>query len=628
MLSRRHQPADIKVNIKQELNEEIKTEPSLNCCAINESDNNPLVITEDCCMDAAIKRSPEPRGLDDEPRPGPSGIKTEAKPSFPSHSTQNRMLDSSDDESGDDDYIRRSAAWRLNYPQPKIELDISPIIVDSSSNPAVAESRTSHIESGIELLAAPDLQLDWLTDSSDDTVEYVPQYVAPAPVVVHSDPLKIEPSSPSTPPIDLTRESDEEDLPEASDRIPAPRPRLAISNDMGRALYDVYHQSTRSPNSARVLFPTIGYVRCMYPEKLVRCSYLFNRQNVISQLLNVCIFPYSGSSSSPRLENLVAAENPIRHVIPQAPQLMPAQNTMPVISRPPPLRSSLYPGNGFTIQRAGSESQFPWFNQQNINHPEPPAYSAQQNLRMLLSQQPRPFNAPVSPSQSTLNWSAPPYYPRSSPVVIAISPPLPNIPVQQVIPIAGDQPLSLSPPPPIPSSISLQTHRGNTNVPANHRLSDPAMHANPQEGIQRPTAQQNGHSWPFRNQPQPRCPFLSTDRNRRYATSNHQHMYHNHPHQNSNVPHVRPAYAPHEILWHRQQNNQEMHRRHMMHTANAEGAGATNQPHNHHPTNNVRILGTNNQGPAFCLSCDQQHYPLPIPNRRVRSYMCPFPVVS
>lgn len=351
----------------------------------------------------------------------------------------------------------------------------------------------------------------------------------------------------------------------------------------------------------------------MHVPREVSSMFLFiHLTNVNSLLLNYTIFPYSGTS--PRLENVAAPENPVLHV----PQMMPAQNTMPVISRPPPLRSSLYlgnGGNGFTIQRAGSESQFPWFNQQNINHPEPPAYSAQQNLRMLLSQQPRPFNAPVSPSQSTLNWSAPPYYPRSSPVAIPLSPPLPSIPVAQVIPIAGDQPLSLSPPPPIPSPVPLQTHRGNNNVPSNH-----------QEGPQRPTA--NGHSWPFRNQPQPRCPFLSTDRNRRYATSNHQNMYHNHPHQNSNVPHVRPAYAPHESLWYRQQNNQEMHRRHMMHTANVEGAGVTNQPHNHHATSNVRILGTNNQGPPYCLSCDQQHHPLPMQNRRLRSYMCPFPVVS
>lgn len=274
LYSRRYQPADIKVKIKQELNEEIKTEPSLNCCAIIESDNNSLVITEDCRMDPVLKRSPDSRMHDEEPRPGPSGIKTEAKPTFPSHSLQNRMLDSSDDDSGDDDYIRRNASWRRNYPQPKIEVDIPPIIEDSSSNPAVTDSRASHIESGMELLEAPDLQLDWLSDSSDDTVEFVPQYVAPAPVAL-SDPLKIEPSSPSTPPIDLTRESDEEDLLETSDpaSIPAPRPRLAIINDMGRALYDVYHQSTRSPNSARVFYPTHRYARCMYPEKLVRCSY-------------------------------------------------------------------------------------------------------------------------------------------------------------------------------------------------------------------------------------------------------------------------------------------------------------------------------------------------------------------
>lgn len=294
------------------------------------------------------------------------------------------------------------------------------------------------------------------------------------------------------------------------------------------------------------------------------------------------------------------------------------QNRVP---RPPPLRTSFYRNNNnFTIQQAGSESQFPWFNQQNINLPENPA--PYNNVRMAavhIPALPRPFNVPASPGQSTLNWSAQPYYPHAR---INISPPIPILASPPAMPLADNQPITISPPLPTSPSSPTQPHqRANNSGPSNNRISDPTMYTN--EGIQRQT--QHGHNWTFRNQPQPRCPFLASDRNRRYVASHHQALYLNqYPHQTSNIHYVRPAYAPHETLWYRQQNNQEMHRRHMMHpSAGVDGATSTN-PH----TSNVRILGPNN-APAnmvYCLSCDQQH---PGNNRRMRSsYMCGFPGVS
>lgn len=66
-----------------------------------------------------------------------------------------------------------------------------------------------------------------------------------------------------------------------------------------------------------------------------------------------------------------------------------------------------------------------------------------------------------------------------------------------------------------------------------------------------------------------RCPFVANDFRRHPpippASSNLQPVFTNY---------VRPAYAPHENLWLRQQSNQEMHRRHM--TTISE-----NDPHHH-----------------------------------------------
>lgn len=337
----------------------------------------------------------------------------------------------------------------------------------------------------------------------------------------------------------------------------------------------------------------------------------------------------NGSAPSPdsSIHNMSPSQS---HVMMPTHTLM--QNRVP---RPPPLRTSLYRNNNnFTIQQAGSESQFPWFNQQNINHPENPA--AYNNVRMAAVHVPaipavhlpRPFNAPASPRQNTLEWnlSAQPYYPHSR---INISPPIPIISPPPAMPHTDDQPITISPPLPTTPSSPTQPHQRavNNSGPSNNRISDPTMYTN-NSGIQRQT--QHGHNWTFRNQPQPRCPFLASDRNRRYVTSHHQALYLNqYPHQTSNIHYVRPAYAPHETLWYRQQNNQEMNRRHMMHPGpNIDVTTNSTNPHIHNHNSNVRILGPNNppSNMVYCLSCDQQH---PGNNRRMRSsYMCAFPGVS
>lgn len=280
----------------------------------------------------------------------------------------------------------------------------------------------------------------------------------------------------------------------------------------------------------------------------------------------------------------------------------------------------VYHNNNFTMQQAGSETQFPWFNQ-NINYRDTSAYANHRMAGIHLQALPRPFNAPISPNQNPINWSPPLYPPQMapiSPLIPILSPP----PQQEPAGI-----LQTDEPPIIPCPSPPQSqHAPNLTGPMNNRAPEPMLYANgANDGAPRPNS--NGPNWTFRNQSQPRCPFLSSDRGRRIVTSNLQTMYHNqYPHTSGNIHYIRPAYAPHETLWYRQQNNQEMHRRHMIHPANVEGMTVTN-PHLHHHNNNIRLYGPNNQAPnmVYCLSCDQQH---PNTHRRARAFMCPAPAVS
>lgn len=117
------------------------------------------------------------------------------------------------------------------------------------------------------------------------------------------------------------------------------------------------------------------------------------------------------------------------------------------------------------------------------------------------------------------------------------------------------------------------------------------------------------HHPQIRHQSGARCPYA----HRRLSTSN----YHSFYPQN-----MRPAYAPHEMLWFRQQNNQEMLRRHYI---NSMTAGINETP----PTNTfgyVSNRGTGTTANGVCMSCDQQH-PIGHPNRRVRPHVCPLNLV-
>lgn len=113
-----------------------------------------------------------------------------------------------------------------------------------------------------------------------------------------------------------------------------------------------------------------------------------------------------------------------------------------------------------------------------------------------------------------------------------------------------------------------------------------------------------------------RCPFY-----RRVSMSGY-HNLPNHYHaplQNGNS-YLRPAYAPHESLWYRQQNNQEMHRRHMMNSMSGNNVTNDNTTSNSfgvYPNRGATSISNS----AFCLQCDQQH-PIGHPHRRMRQYVC------
>lgn len=106
------------------------------------------------------------------------------------------------------------------------------------------------------------------------------------------------------------------------------------------------------------------------------------------------------------------------------------------------------------------------------------------------------------------------------------------------------------------------------------------------------------------------------------------HNLQNHYHsslQNGNA-YWRPAYAPHESLWYRQQTNQEIHRRYMMNSMSGTGtSNDTTQPNSFgsYPSR-VPTSMTNN---GSCIQCDQQH-PIGHPHRRIRQFVCGLNVVS
>lgn len=218
----------------------------------------------------------------DDPQAGPSGIKQEMHPNDRSAAEyqQNRCytnaVSSSDDGSDEDNEIMQTTTlWRsrgtfnLNQTsRPNLnnrDLDddslhnqtttAAPAAVATggvSGGLGASGANSNNIDSGMEILTAPDLQLDWLSDSSDQSIDEVvcvplpssPPAVDEANVKAESDTIAAvnEPSLQ----IDLTT-SDDEDVMEINvyndadahmTRVPTAPVQI---NCLRHALYDGYH---------------------------------------------------------------------------------------------------------------------------------------------------------------------------------------------------------------------------------------------------------------------------------------------------------------------------------------------------------------------------------------------------
>lgn len=190
----------------------------------------------------------------EDPLEGPSGINVRSMQSI-NHDSLFANGESSDDDDDDHEIMQTTSAWRsrgsfnLNHAN---RLNKS----ESTSNEA-----SGNIDSGLEILTAPDLQLDWVSDSSEqslDDVVFVPM-ASPAGQqneVERVDAVKTERAEEprqATFQIDLTTDSDDEDVMEVN--ISNREADNLRQNRLSRALYDVYHNETRD-------MPVGGNINC------------------------------------------------------------------------------------------------------------------------------------------------------------------------------------------------------------------------------------------------------------------------------------------------------------------------------------------------------------------------------
>lgn len=274
--------------------------------------------------------------------------------------------------------------------------------------------------------------------------------------------------------------------------------------------------------------------------------------------------------------------------------------------RPPPLHSSLY--------RPSMPREFPtsydvanaaaWYPEERSNRPMPSAATP-------------PDLQPQFPNRQY-------YVPRNRPNTAANN----NnnaLPLQQGStaspPTHSPSNGSVAPMPTLNEAVDTSTNASSAGPNAEDMPTNRPLFLNPHTG-----------SWSHasRSQVSSRCPFMLQDRNRRNAPGHHYNIaHHQFPYalQYNNYHPVRPAYAPHENLWYRQQNNQEMHRRHLMtsgNDVNADGFGVANG--NGVAPNRSSAAPASNA--VYCLSCDRPHPTgmshQPGHHRRIR-YVCSDP---
>lgn len=188
-----------------------------------------------------------------------------------------------------------------------------------------------------------------------------------------------------------------------------------------------------------------------------------------------------------------------------------------------------------------------------------------------------------------------------------------SIPTQPTINIEQPEPVSE-----LNASPDVLVYEANPTAANTEAANNPNGNAeNSQENTSVPyQSNQNNGSYFVRNQTNSRCPYLF----RRLSASNYI------PTQ-IGMNYSRPAYAPHETLWNRQQYTQELHRRHMANSMNANMSNETM------PINTFNTYPSRSNGSAsasnttLCISCNQ-HHPNTHPHRRLRPHVCHLNLVS
>lgn len=448
-----------------------------------------------------------------EPQPGPSGLNVHR-----AEANHRSNLPSDDDDYDTDDEHdigRRKSIWRPVQPLREIP---SPSLADNNavSNPNdFSGSGFPMANCTNDLLTAPDLQLDWMSDSSNQTNDDDVVYVPSAPMAEVKVEVGVEDIPHRAPQIDLTGESDDDVM-----EVEVSPDHFNV--DRGRRV----HRQNAILSSLLDMRP--------YPP----CS---------------CLQSFNENSQTPPLAVPTEAND---------------QQQSSSSRHSPPLRSALYRESDTSFNRQSPEPI--WYNDQ----PNQEQSTSSQTQPQQVSSGRRVCLPQLSPSESTLNWAAPAYVPRSASTV---GNPVDLSPTNQ----------HESPPSPTaPAQDPVQSHRSFGRSRTENRRSP-------------------SRTWSFGSNAGHRCPFLSTDRNRRYVNNNFN--PHLQQHTNGSYWHRPGGYAPHENLWHRQQNTQELHRRHMMHPS---------EPINY--SNTSRNIGGQASNSVYCLSCDQQH-PHPVSIRR-RAY--------
>lgn len=192
-------------------NEMIKIEPP----STSESEQNENATASTQVSSNQINRQPSANDYENDPEAGPSGLNTQSISLFDNARNSFRYPDTSDDESDEDREIAASLwrsreaynatakganhdiPWRLrqnspaNFTAPANKTqsdeyrmaDVVDLSEPENNEVAPADAPSPQRSGGMEILTAPDLQLDWSSDTSSDDEIICTTDIPDSPVV-------------------------------------------------------------------------------------------------------------------------------------------------------------------------------------------------------------------------------------------------------------------------------------------------------------------------------------------------------------------------------------------------------------------------------------------------------------